>query len=166
MWPSTWTRQFQYMELWLYLIWRVLHGNMHYKWHRPLLKGNSRPSRLNAFFSPAHFVKPISIDNIILCSMNRAVHCWENYSCRVKQLEFINAPTHINIVLNIFRRFMSAKLRERLLVTCGPSTIDVRLPSDLGGDGKSYAELTEHWKKKIQSYAAWFVEQDRFKSIV
>lgn len=81
-------------------------------------------------------------------------------------MEFINAPTHINIVLDIFRQFMSEKLRDRLIVTRGPSTVNVVLPSDLGGHGISYAELAEHWKRKIQTHAAWFNEQDQFKSIL
>lgn len=84
----------------------------------------------------------------------------------MKKLEFINAPTHVNIVLDIFRKCLSVKLRDRLLVTRGPSTVVANLPSDIGGHGRSYAELTDLWKQRTQSCAAWLAEQEQFKSIV
>lgn len=97
---------------------------------------------------------------------NRAVHAWENYSCKVKKLEFINAPTHINVVLDIFRKFMSQKLRNRVFVTRGQSTVEADLPKDLGGSGPSYKELTKYWKNKTQERAAWFAELDKYKMIL
>jgi len=33
---------------------------------------------------------------------------------RTKSLDFVNAPPHVNVVLNIFRQFMKQKLRERV----------------------------------------------------
>lgn len=96
----------------------------------------------------------------------RAVHCWENYSCKVKKLEFINAPQHINVVLDIFLKFMSKKLRDRVSVTRGQSTVEATLPKDLGGDGPSYADLTKHWKEKTQEKAKWFAEQEQFKMTI
>lgn len=96
----------------------------------------------------------------------RAVHCWENYSCKVKKLEFVNAPQHINLVLDIFLKFMSKKLRNRVFVTRGQSTVEATLPTDLGGNGPSYAELAKHWKQKTQEKAKWFAEQEQYKMIV
>lgn len=79
-------------------------------------------------------------------------------------MEFINAPAHINVVLDIFRKFMSEKLRNRIIVTRGASTIDVELPKDLGGNGPTYAELTTYWKAQTQAKADWFAEQEKYKS--
>jgi len=98
--------------------------------------------------------------------IKRAVHCWENYSCKVKKLEFVNAPQHINLVLDIFLKFMSKKLRNRVFVTRGQSTVEAKLPTDLGGDGPSYVELAKHWKQKTQERAKWFAEQEQYKMIV
>lgn len=84
----------------------------------------------------------------------------------MKKLEFINAPPHINVVLDIFRKFMSEKLRNRVLVTRGKSTIDVELPTDLGGKGPSYAELSEYWQNETQKRAEWFAEQEKYKMIM
>lgn len=61
---------------------------------------------------------------------------------------------------------MSKKLRERVSVTRGQSTIEANLPTDLGGEGPSYAELAAHWKEKTQEKAKWFAEQDKYKMIM
>jgi hypothetical protein len=33
---------------------------------------------------------------------------------RTKSLDFVNAPPHVNVVLSIFRQFMTEKLRQRV----------------------------------------------------
>jgi len=33
---------------------------------------------------------------------------------RTKSLDFVNAPPHVNVVLSIFRQFMTQKLRQRV----------------------------------------------------
>lgn len=78
----------------------------------------------------------------------------------------MNAPIHIHLILDLFRRCMSQKLRERFSVTRGPSTVLANLPPELGGNGPRYDELAERWKKITQDKVAWFVEQDQFKLIV
>lgn len=61
---------------------------------------------------------------------------------------------------------MSQKLRERVSVTRGTSTIQANLPPELGGSGPCYDELAERWKKLTQDKVAWFAEQEQFKLIV
>lgn len=96
----------------------------------------------------------------------RAVQSWENYPCRTKCLEFVNAPYYINVMLNVFRSFMSAKMRSRVLVTSGTPKCDAELPSDLGGTGESYEELALYWKNKLRENASWYDEDNKFKSII
>lgn len=81
-------------------------------------------------------------------------------------MEFVNAPQHINVVLDIFLKFMSKKLRSRVSVTRGQSTVEATLPIELGGEGPSYAELTRCWKQKTQEKAKWFEEQEQYKMIL
>lgn len=81
-------------------------------------------------------------------------------------MEFVNAPYHINMVLDIFRKFMSDKLRNRVFVTRGQSTVDVELPEELGGNGPSYAQLAQYWKEQTQTRAEWFAEQENYKMIL
>lgn len=101
--------------------------------------------------------------------IKRSVQSWENYSCRPKRLEFCNSPIHVNVVLNIFRSFMSAKMKQRLSINKGPpvqhSIPRHCLPEDLGGTGPSYRELTEHWHRKALENREWFLEMERYKTI-
>lgn len=61
---------------------------------------------------------------------------------------------------------MSQKLRERVSVTRGSSTVQANLPPELGGNGPHYNELAERWKKLTQDKVTWFAEQEQFKLIV
>lgn len=61
---------------------------------------------------------------------------------------------------------MSPKLRSRLFVTRGKSTIETELPKDLGGNGPSYEEIAQNWKRKSQEKAKWFMEQENYKTIL
>lgn len=84
----------------------------------------------------------------------------------MKKLEFINAPIHIHLALDLFRRCMSQKLRERVFVTKESSTVESNLPPELGGNGPHYDELAERWKNITQDKVTWFAEQEYFKLIV
>lgn len=35
--------------------------------------------------------------------IKRSVESWQIYPCKLKLLEFVNAPIHINVILNTFR---------------------------------------------------------------
>lgn len=39
------------------------------------------------------------------------------------------------------------------------------LPKDYGGESESVRSLTEHWKKKVESYRDWFREDEQYYSI-
>ncbi|XP_055617427.1 retinol-binding protein pinta isoform X1 [Toxorhynchites rutilus septentrionalis] len=95
--------------------------------------------------------------------VKRTVESWENYPCRPQLLEFVNAPIHVNIVLNIFRSFMSAKMKSRVIVSRGTSQMNnvVKLPPELGGTGDSYHDLSIYWKKQVQDHACWFDETEQ-----
>ena len=101
--------------------------------------------------------------------IKRSVQSWENYSCRPKRLEFVNSPIHVNVVLNIFRSFMSSKMKHRLTINRGhPAHHSIPmnvLPTDLGGTGPSYQELTDHWHRKAIEYKDWFQDMERYKSL-
>lgn len=85
--------------------------------------------------------------------VKKAVFAWENYHCRPQQIEFINCPIYIAIVLNIFKSFMSEKLKKRVQVHYGKSdtiynAIDKDiLPVDYGGNGESIDALIKYWSQ-------------------
>ncbi|KAI8130770.1 hypothetical protein FF38_05007 [Lucilia cuprina] len=99
--------------------------------------------------------------------IKRSVDSWQAYPCQPKLLEFINTPVHVNLVLNTFRLFMTPKMRSRVVVQKkGCSVKCDNLPKDLGGTGPSYAELSLKWKRIVEDNAQFFVEDDKFKSIL
>lgn len=97
--------------------------------------------------------------------IKRSAESWENYPCRTKHLEFVNAPRFLNTILNIFKSFMSTKMKSRISVS-KVSVCTAELPTDLGGKGESYEELAIYWKKVLQENKEWFINDEKFKSIL
>ncbi|XP_044754742.1 retinol-binding protein pinta-like [Coccinella septempunctata] len=98
------------------------------------------------------------------------VNAWQNYHCRPKKLLFINAPTFIHVVLNIFKSFMTQKLKERIQVSYEGNSALVNsidtsiLPQDYGGNRETMSELGLHWIEKLNSYKEWFFEDEKYKA--
>jgi hypothetical protein len=94
--------------------------------------------------------------------IKRSVTSWESNPIPMKKLEFVNAPFHVNVVLDIFRSFMSKKMKERITVRRGLPDFnpDDRLPGELGGNGPSYAELAAHWHKVVVKNYNFFMENN------
>jgi CRAL/TRIO domain len=98
--------------------------------------------------------------------IKRAVNSWESYPLRIRKLEFVNANYGINVILDIFRSFMTAKMRQRVSVTRGNPDFKAsdRLPKELGGTEGTYASLAQHWKQVMERNHQWFCEDDEYKS--
>ena len=98
--------------------------------------------------------------------IKRAVNSWESYPLRIKKLEFVNANFGINVVLDIFRSFMTSKMKERVSVTRGkPEFVESdNLPSDLGGNVGSYQSIAQHWKEVLEKNKKWFDDDEKYKS--
>lgn len=102
--------------------------------------------------------------------IKKAVHAWQNYHCRPKHLEFVNAPVYVNVVLSIFKSFMSEKLRSRVNVHFSGlgslhNVVDrENLPVEYGGTDGSIREVIEYWAEKLVRYKGWFEEDEKFKA--
>lgn len=96
--------------------------------------------------------------------IKKSVESWSAYPSKPKMLEFVNAPTHVNIVLNTFRLFMTTKMRSRLIVRKTTSQLIPNLPKELGGKGQSYSELALKWKKIVEKNAHFFEEDEKYRS--
>lgn len=102
--------------------------------------------------------------------IKRAVNAWQNYHCRPKQFEFVNAPLYINVVLNIFKNFMTEKMKSRVKVHFGGisslhQVINKEiLPVEYGGEGDSMKNLINYWNEKLLSYRDWFREDEQFRA--
>ncbi|KAK5644460.1 hypothetical protein RI129_005760 [Pyrocoelia pectoralis] len=105
-------------------------------------------------------------------TIRKAVFAWQNYYSRPKQLEFINAPTFINVVLNVFKSFMSDKLQGRVKVhfsgleSLHKVVSKEILPFEYGGNDCSMAELVQYWNQKVLQYSDWFVEDEKYRAQV
>lgn len=99
--------------------------------------------------------------------IKRAVNSWDSYPLRIQKLEFVNANFGINVVLDIFRSFMSAKMKERVSVKRGKPDFRAtdKLPKDLGGTVGSYSSLAQYWKQVLEKNHQWYDEDDEYKSI-
>lgn len=101
--------------------------------------------------------------------IRRLVTAWENYHCRPKQLEFLNGPFYLNVILKIFKSFMSEKLKRRIRVhpygvqyasSIVPSSI---LPIEYGGNAESIVTLSEYWAQKLLTHKDWFKMDEYYK---
>ncbi|XP_011501572.1 PREDICTED: alpha-tocopherol transfer protein-like [Ceratosolen solmsi marchali] len=101
--------------------------------------------------------------------VKKLVHTWQGYPNRIRSLEYINAPAHVNIVLNIFKRFMSKKLRQRMHVHRGDDKALLKklsssiLPSELGGTEEDYDTLKRYWKQEVETHKQWFIDDEQYK---
>lgn len=100
--------------------------------------------------------------------IKRAVNSWDSYPLRIQKLEFVNANFGINCVLDIFRSFMSVKMKERVTVKRGKPDFRAsdKLPKDLGGTVDSYEILASHWKQVVEKNHQWYDDDDKYKSIL
>lgn len=92
--------------------------------------------------------------------IRRAVAAWEANPINMKKLEFVNAPFHVNIVLDVFRSFMTKKMKERIFVRRGLPEFNSSdfLPVELGGNGESYAQLAAHWQNVVVKNYDFFMQ--------
>uniref|UniRef100_A0A1B0A7W2 CRAL-TRIO domain-containing protein n=1 Tax=Glossina pallidipes TaxID=7398 RepID=A0A1B0A7W2_GLOPL len=96
--------------------------------------------------------------------IKRSVESWQAYPCQPKKLEFVNSPTHVNLVLNTFRVFMTPKMRSRVLVQKHGCSIKCdNLPKELGGNGPDYKELTIKWKRLVEENSKFYQEDEKYK---
>ncbi|KAL7301807.1 hypothetical protein TKK_0005417 [Trichogramma kaykai] len=101
--------------------------------------------------------------------IKRLVHTWQGYPNRLNSLDYVNAPTHVNVILSVFKRFMSKKLGERMHVHPGDGKSLLQklspdlLPKELGGSDSDYATLKSYWKQQVEENKQWFVEDENYK---
>jgi len=63
--------------------------------------------------------------------------------------------------------FMTPKMRSRVVVhKKNSSIVSTSLPSDIGGTGPSYKELTLKWKTLVENNVDFYDHYDQFKSII
>ncbi|XP_044754741.1 retinol-binding protein pinta-like [Coccinella septempunctata] len=117
---------------------------------------------VNVGFSHLMQMSPSLIRNL--------VNAWQNFHCRPQRIEFVNAPPYVNVVLDVFKNFMSAKLKQRTHV-CHDGFSSVAkfvdediLPIEYGGSNGTLEDLGRYWSEKLISYSEWFAEDEKYKA--
>lgn len=94
----------------------------------------------------------------------------KGYSARIKALHYVNVPPYADVVINLMRSVMKPKIAARMHVhTKGMDSLHDKisktiLPEEYGGEAGSVSDLWDSWKKKLESYRDWFVEQDKLRA--
>ncbi|XP_050361886.1 uncharacterized protein LOC126781107 [Nymphalis io] len=89
---------------------------------------------------------------------------------RIKSMHFINTSPFLETFLNISKRFMSEKSKNRIMIHNKNIEslheyvpIEV-LPEEYGGTGDSIQSCIDHWKKKMSDYSSFFEDDLKFGS--
>ncbi|KAF2906065.1 hypothetical protein ILUMI_00109 [Ignelater luminosus] len=109
-------------------------------------------------------VTPSVCKKLVMCVQN-------SYPTRPKRLIFTNVPSVAERLFHMVKALLKEKIRNRVHVYSEDKLTDLYqvlpqsvLPKEYGGEGDSIAELTVHWKKKVESYKEWFLEDEKYGS--
>ncbi|KAK5646476.1 hypothetical protein RI129_004940 [Pyrocoelia pectoralis] len=99
---------------------------------------------------------------VLLCLKNA-------YPTRWKGFHFLNMPPIFESILRIGKPVIGKKLSSRIVIYSKDNIhtmyddipISV-LPADYGGQGETIEELTVKWKRKVESYRNWFLEETQY----
>nr|XP_026487468.1 clavesin-2-like [Vanessa tameamea] len=89
---------------------------------------------------------------------------------RIKSMHFINSSPFLETFLNISKRFMSEKSKQRIMIhnknieslhEYVPKEV---LPEEYGGTGDSIQNCIDHWKKKMSDYSSFFEDDLKYGS--
>ncbi|XP_057340518.1 retinol-binding protein pinta-like [Microplitis mediator] len=115
-------------------------------------------------FTAAHFAKCSPTQALVRKAMLAAQ---DSMPLRLHKVYFINAPSFINNVLNIFYPLLKPKLVEKFRVhsgggeeLCSYMNKDI-LPKEWGGKAGTCKHLNDAWKKKIEKYRDWFLQEEK-----
>lgn len=106
--------------------------------------------------------------------IKKAVYAWQNYHVRPQRLDFVNAPIYINVVLNIFRAFMTEKMKSRIHIHWAGKGFDTlhegvdkeELPQEYDGNNGLLIDNIEYWYKKAKDNTEWLKEDENYKSLL
>ncbi|KAH0566725.1 retinol-binding protein pinta-like [Cotesia glomerata] len=105
--------------------------------------------------------------------IQRLVHSWQGcYPVKINSLNFINAPIYVNGILNIFKSFMSHKMRTKVNVYSKTSEDffssipKQQLPAEYGGLAENLQSYIKYWKYTVQQSKEWFTEEENYRVVL
>ncbi|KAF5287381.1 hypothetical protein FQA39_LY15919 [Lamprigera yunnana] len=109
------------------------------------------------------------IPQVTPTAMKKYFNCIEKaYPLRIKAVHVTNLPVCFEILFNIVKTFSKSKIAQRVCIT------DIKnfyqelpqhlCPKEFGGENGSIETTKKEWKKKLESYRNWFIENRDYKS--
>ncbi|CAD6237715.1 GSCOCG00008316001-RA-CDS [Cotesia congregata] len=114
-------------------------------------------------FTAAHIAKCSPTQALVRKAMLAAQ---DSMPLRLHRVYFLNAPTFIHNLLNIFYPLLKPKLVEKFRIHTGggeelwPYMNKEILPKEWEGNAGTFQQLNDAWKKKIEKYRDWFKEEE------
>nr|XP_022919566.1 retinol-binding protein pinta-like isoform X1 [Onthophagus taurus] len=91
------------------------------------------------------------------------------YPNRPKAMHYFNPPSFIETIFNLFKPFMKEKLMKRWHIHNTKNINDMYeffpksiLPEEYGGDAGKIQEIIDYWKNKVESYADWYKDDEKY----
>lgn len=114
--------------------------------------------------TPGHFAKftPAIVKKFLICVQ-------EAYPVKLKEVHIINVSPLVDTIINFVRPFLKEKIRQRIYFHSSIETLykhvpKTMLPKEYGGDVGNIEDINNQWRKKLESYSAWFKAQEQSKA--
>ncbi|XP_071443193.1 retinol-binding protein pinta-like [Hetaerina americana] len=113
--------------------------------------------------SHAAQMTPTMIKQVMKCSE-------DGYPVRPKGVNYIHASSTFETIFNLLKAFSKEKLQNRFFVHGDdmnslfknvPKRI---LPNEYGGEAGPISDLASNWKKELENFRDWLLEDEKFKS--
>lgn len=95
----------------------------------------------------------------------------KGYPFRINGFHIINIPSIFKYIYDLAKSFFSKKMSERITMYNERNFSEIYkvipqnlLPKEYGGENGSLKDLTITWKRKVESYRDWFLEDEKLKS--
>ncbi|XP_071443165.1 alpha-tocopherol transfer protein-like [Hetaerina americana] len=108
-------------------------------------------------------VTPLLIKKFLVCVQ-------EAYPVKLKEVHVVNVSPLVDSIVTFVKPFLKEKIRERIHIhSDGLESLykfvpKEMLPQEYGGNAGPISEINEQWRKKLESYREWFLEQESVKA--
>ncbi|XP_046386013.1 alpha-tocopherol transfer protein-like [Ischnura elegans] len=108
-------------------------------------------------------VTPLLIKKFLVCVQ-------EAYPVKLKEVHVVNVSPLVDSIVSFVKPFLKEKIRERIHIhSDGLDSLykfvpKEMLPEEYGGNAGPISEINEQWRKKLESYKDWFLEQENVKA--
>uniref|UniRef100_A0A1Y1NKZ5 CRAL-TRIO domain-containing protein n=1 Tax=Photinus pyralis TaxID=7054 RepID=A0A1Y1NKZ5_PHOPY len=102
--------------------------------------------------------------------MKRHVYLVNAFPLRLQAVRVVNCPAPFAFAYSIFKTFTTSKIGQRMMMVSETNVPELcrqsphLFPKEMGGNNGSIQELSGTWKRKVESYREWFLQEEAKKS--